>query len=114
MAKRKRDAAAATTIQALVHGAWTRFWLKRTGAAAQVERTWRGLQGRRQWKAEWVAIRQVCATQQVQVAIQASLSKELEDKTLDLSDTISSSVAKLEAGLTNTESKARSLRFRFP
>ena len=46
-AKRRRYHEAATVLQAIVHGVWTRRWMRRTKAAIQIERVLRGFMGRR-------------------------------------------------------------------
>jgi hypothetical protein len=68
---------AATVIQAVLHGSWTRYWLKRMGAAVQLQRCWRGHQGRILWKQVWFAARKRCAENRVQRAFKHGIFAEL-------------------------------------
>lgn len=75
--EKARKAAAATLIQALVKGSWTRFWLKRTGSTVQIQRIWQGYAGRRRWKREWLDVRQTCATGYTATSLRLGVLTEL-------------------------------------
>jgi hypothetical protein len=87
-ARQTKVALAATCIQAMVHGAWTRDWLRRMGAAVELQRVWRGKLGRGRWRRYWVGLRsQICLDYTVDTLREAVLTDMNRQRKLKVSCT---------------------------
>jgi hypothetical protein len=87
-ARQTKIALAATCIQAMVHGAWTRDWLRRMGAAVELQRVWRGKHGRGRWRRYWVGLRsQICLDYTMDTLKEAVLADINRQRKLEVSCT---------------------------